>query len=49
MQKAGSFDCRCSQSISQWRRRLSAGVMAHGGHSEHILWRFMVQCVAENF
>ena len=26
--------------ISQWRRRLSACVRAHGGHFEHILWRF---------
>jgi len=23
--------------ISQWRRRLSAYVRAHGGHTEHIL------------
>ena len=23
---------------SQWRRRLSACVTAHGGHFEHILW-----------
>ena len=26
--------------ISQWRRRLSACVRAHGGHFEHILWCF---------
>jgi len=26
--------------ISQWRRRLSACVTAHGGHFEHILWCF---------
>jgi len=26
--------------ISQWRRRLSAYVRAHGGHFEHILWCF---------
>jgi len=26
--------------ISQWRRRLSACVQAHGGHFEHILWCF---------
>jgi len=25
---------------SQWRRRLSACVRAHGGHFEHILWCF---------
>jgi len=24
--------------ISQWRRRLSACVRAHGGHFEHVLW-----------
>jgi len=24
--------------ISQWRGHLSACVMAHGGHFEHILW-----------
>jgi len=26
--------------ISQWRCHLSACVRAHGGHFEHILWRF---------
>ena len=26
--------------ISQWRRRLSACVRAHGGHFEHIQWCF---------
>jgi len=26
--------------ISQWRRRLSACVRAHGGHFENILWCF---------
>ena len=26
--------------VSQWRRRLSACVRAHGGHFEHILWCF---------
>ena len=38
--------------ISLWRRRLSACVMAHGGHFEHILWCFhgsSYQVNAENF
>jgi len=39
MQKVGSFDCCCS--ISQWRRRLSACVRAHGGHFGDV---FMIQC-----
>ena len=26
--------------IDQWRRRLSAGVRARGGHFEHLLWIF---------
>jgi len=31
--------------ISQWRRRLSACVRAHGGHFEHILSCFRGSCV----
>jgi len=30
--------------MSQWRRRLSACVRAHGGHFKHILCFFVVQC-----
>ena len=30
---------------TQWRRRLSAYVRAHGAHVEHILWCFVVQFV----
>jgi len=35
MEKAEPFDCCC---ISQWRRCLSACVMVHREHFEHILW-----------
>jgi len=31
--------------ISQWRRRLSARIKAHGGHFEHFFGVFMVQYV----
>jgi len=36
MKKAGPF-LIVGAAISQWRRRLSACVGAHGGHFEHIL------------
>jgi len=38
MQKAGPFDFVAA--TSQWSRRLSACVRAHGAHFEHILWCF---------
>jgi len=36
MEKIGSFNNIVIVAISQWRRRLSAHVKAHGGHFEHI-------------
>jgi len=43
MEKARPFDCCCSHRPR--RRHLSTYVKDHGGHSEHTLWCFAVQCV----
>jgi len=43
MEKAGPFDVDAA--ISQWHRRLSTCVRAHGGLLNTFCDRFMAQCV----